>query len=193
MGILGRIFGRSERQKSAEVAKVAESLPVAEPVQVRTVEAPPPVQPRDVLPSVQPREAPAEPSRAAGVKSVMLPRGDLSILDLRSVQFKRTRIVGSAYWVTERERSRYGGTEYLLVREPTNKWDQYAVAVYGRGRKVGHLSEAKAAAFAPILDALGYDGYTVGGASVSVNSIRLWVDLPSIPALRKFANEHAAA
>jgi hypothetical protein len=80
----------------------------------------------------------------------------------------------------------YGDTEYTLLREPENEWDVHAIAVYGKGRKVGHLSEAKAAALAPIFDTLDFDAFRVSGASVSSNSLRLWVDLPSLPALRAF-------
>lgn len=186
MGILGRIFRRPERQDSVgaldqtrtpeqrqrDLAEAEETL--------RVYLAPSP-------------DDDAEPSRAERVKRVMLPSGELAILDLRSVQANRTRIVGSAYWVTMAGREKHGGMEYLLVREPKNKWDKSAVAVYGKGRKVGHLSEKKAAAYAPILDALDFDAFTVGGASVSVNSSQLWVDLPSLPALRAFAKAHEKA
>lgn len=128
--------------------------------------------------------------KAAGVKKVMLDEKGISVLDLRELPSSRFRIVGSAYWVSMAGREKHGDTEYLLVREPKNNWDKSAVAVYGKGRKVGHLSEKKAAAYAPILDAFDFDAFTVGGASVSVNSSQLWVDLPSLPALRAFTKAH---
>lgn len=78
-----------------------------------------------------------------------------------------------------------------MVREPKNEWDANAVAVYGKGRKVGHLTEAKATAFAPILDELPFDAYWVGGAPPADNSIRMWVDLPAIPKLRTFVKSVA--
>lgn len=98
----------------------------------------------------------------------------------------RTRIKGSAYYVTDVERDRYGGREYLLVREPDNAVDASAVAVYGRGRKVGHLSAARSAALAPLLDELGADAYRVTGTGTSANSMILWIDAPKVDALRKF-------
>ncbi|WP_141989628.1 HIRAN domain-containing protein [Rhodoglobus vestalii] len=108
------------------------------------------------------------------------------ILDLRSVASTRMRVVGSANWVTDKQRAKYGGTDYLLVREPKNKFDVNAVAVYGKGRKMGYISAAKAAALAPILDPLPFDSFQIGGTSVIENSIRLWVDVPKLPDLRNF-------
>lgn len=64
------------------------------------------------------------------------------------------RIAGTGYGVTQLGLVRLGGTEYLLVREPNTKWDANAIGVYGKVRKVGHLSADKAA---PILDPLGLD------------------------------------
>jgi hypothetical protein len=133
--------------------------------------------------------APPEQKTApkVGVKKVLLDEAGLSILDLRDLPSSRFRIVGSGFWVTDSGRHKHGGNEYLLVREPKNKWDANAVAVYGKGRKVGHLSEAKAAALAPILDELGFDAYRVGGTAPAPNSIQMWVDIPAIPKLRAFA------
>lgn len=78
-----------------------------------------------------------------------------------------------------------------MVREPKNKWDTNAVAVYGKGRKVGHLSEAKVAALAPILDQLSFDAYRVTGAAPADNSIRMWIDVPAVPKLRALAKNLA--
>ena len=94
--------------------------------------------------------------------------------------------------MSDRERAKYGGTEYALVREPNNPHDSDAVAVYGKGRKVGYLSAAKAAAVAPSLDAMGAGAYRVGGTSVQGNSIRLWVDVPKVPGLREFVRARSA-
>jgi hypothetical protein len=113
--------------------------------------------------------------------------GGLRISNLTSLPSVRTRIKGSAYWVTDEQRRRHGGAKYVLVREPNNEHDPNAVAVYGRGRKVGHLSAAKAASIAPILDKIGAEGFRVTGAGTSLNSITLWVDVPRLDALRKFA------
>lgn len=124
--------------------------------------------------------------RAASVKKHTIEMTDLKIVDLAELPSLRTRIKGSAYWVTDAERRRHGGNEYLLVREPSNEHDPNAVAVYGCGRKVGYLSTAKAAALAPPLDQLGADAYRVTGAGANAQSIRLWIDLPRTPALRDF-------
>ncbi|WP_295125938.1 HIRAN domain-containing protein [uncultured Leifsonia sp.] len=120
-------------------------------------------------------------------RKVTIDERSLNVRDLREVPSVRMRIVGSAHWVSDSARATYGGTEYLLVREPTNTHDSSAVAVYGGGRKVGYLSAAKAASLAPLLDAMGADAYRVGGTSVLGNSIRLWVDVPRVPDLRAVA------
>ncbi|MEV4988451.1 HIRAN domain-containing protein [Pseudarthrobacter sp. LMD1-1-1.1] len=127
------------------------------------------------------------------MNKVMLDEAAMSILDLRELPSSRFRIVGSAYWVTDAGRYKHSGTEYLLVREPKNKWDVNAVAVYGMGRKIGHLTEAKAASLAPIFDELGFGAYRVGGAAPAPNSIRMWVDLPTMPKLRAFAKSVGTA
>lgn len=112
----------------------------------------------------------------------------LSVVDFTSLPSVRTRIVGSAHWVSDKERRRYGGSEYLLVREPGNEHDAQAIAVYGLGRKVGHLSAAKAASLASILDRLSADAYRVTGAGADARSVQLWVDLPRVDAIRKFTS-----
>ena len=121
---------------------------------------------------------------AARVKVRRVKVGDLRVADLASLESVRTRIKGSAYWVTDKDRRRYGGSEYLLIREPENEADASAVAVYGKGRKVGHLSAARAASLAPLLDRLDADAFRVTGAGTSPNSIVLWVDVPKVGALR---------
>ncbi|RYG71577.1 hypothetical protein EON77_12830, partial [bacterium] len=91
----------------------------------------------------------------------------LAVIDLAPLDSVRTRIKGSAFYVTDDERRKYGGPEYLLIREPDNPVDSGAVAVYGRGRKVGHLSTARAASLAPLLDALTGNAYRVTGTGTS--------------------------
>ena len=120
------------------------------------------------------------------VKSETVDTSSLRILDLRELSFIRMRIKGSANWVSDKERAKFGGTEYLLVREPENSHDTSAIAVHGKGRKVGYVSAAKVAALAPLLDPLPFDAFRVGGTSVIENSIRLWVDIPKIAELRQF-------
>lgn len=161
---------------------VAESVPVPSPESQA-----PPLAASFNVDEAEPQRKPTP--RAAGVKKVMLDEGAVSILDLRELPSSRFRIVGSAFWVTDSGRYKHGGNEYLLVREPRNKRDANAVAVYGRGRKVGYLTEAKAAALAPIFDELGFGAYRVGGTAPAPNSVRMWVDLPALPKLRAFAKK----
>ena len=129
--------------------------------------------------------------RESQVKVAKVDLEALATLDLREVLSTRMRIKGSANWVKDSARPKFGGTEYLLVREPENEFDTSAVAVYGKGRKVGYLSSVKAAGLAPILDPLGFDAFIVGGASVFENSIRLWVDVPVLAELRRFLKKLA--
>lgn len=128
-------------------------------------------------------------SEAASIKVVAIKPSTLRVIDLSHLDASRLRIVGSAYWVTEAERNQFGGATYLLVREPSNEHDPNAVAVYGRGRKVGHLSRAKAKALAPLLDQLEADAFEVTGKGTSRNSMRIWVDLPRVEPLRRFARD----
>ena len=124
--------------------------------------------------------------RESPVRVAKIDLETLATLDLREVPSTRMRIKGSANWVTDSARAKFGGAEYLLVREPENEFDTTAVAVYGKGRKVGYLSSVKAAGLAPILDPLAFDAFKAGGASVFENSIRLWVDVPNLAQLRQF-------
>lgn len=107
---------------------------------------------------------------------------------MRELPSSRFRIKGSAYVVTYDERERFGGAEYQLRREPKNRHDSQAIAIYGQDRKVGYISTSKAATLAPLLDQLPETAFIVGGTGVSDASIALWVDVPSAPALRAFVN-----
>jgi hypothetical protein len=117
----------------------------------------------------------------------------LRVVDLTGLDSIRTRIRGSMYAITDAERRRYSGSDYLLIREPDNPADSNAVAVYGRGRRVGYVSTAKAAMLAPLLDGLDGDAFKVGGAGTGeVGNSRLWVDLPKVDALRAFVKSSRA-
>ena len=184
MGILQKLSaflrGAEVEAKGPELQQVADGLVAAPGTAETRVNAP------TAAPEPPVRTLTPEP-RVSGVKKVVLDEAALAILDLRELSSSRFRIVGSSYWVTDAGRYKHGGSDYLLVREPKNKWDANAVAVYGKGRKVGHLSEAKAAVLAPILDQLTFDAYRVGGAPPEGNSTRMWVDVPALPTLRTFA------
>jgi hypothetical protein len=187
MGIIQKLsafLGGAEKEARVPEQHVAERIvAVPEPAKVTVSVQPPASEPDTAVVTTPERET--EP-KTAGVKKVVLDEPGLSILDLRELPSGRFRIVGSSFWVTDAGRYKHGGKDYLLVRETKNKWDENAVAVYGKGRKVGHLSEAKAAALAPILDQLTFDAYRVGGAPPADNSIRMWVDIPAVPKLRAF-------
>lgn len=115
----------------------------------------------------------------------------LRVRDLTGLDAKRLRIRGTYAYIPDTRRVEFGGTEYLLMREPRNTHDSSAIAIYGHQRKVGYVSAAKAAALAPLLDQLDdCDGFVVRAASTSDSSIRLWVDLPTLPALRDYLNRN---
>lgn len=91
------------------------------------------------------------------------------------------------YQLLSRERGKYLGTEYLLVREPDNPADRFAIAVYGNRRRVGYVSAKRAALLAPLLDSVEADAFAVAGATTRAHAdaaLRAWVDLPRVPALR---------
>lgn len=123
------------------------------------------------------------------VKVVRIDTARVVVVDLREIDSVRMRVKGVAHWITFDERARFGGQEYLLVREPDNAADASAVAVYGKGRKVGFVSASRAASIAPLLDTLGADAYRVGGAGESEHSSVLWVDVPKLDGLRRFVRE----
>lgn len=126
------------------------------------------------------------PTAASKVQSRTIDPSTIEVTDLTELPSIRTRIKGSAYSVTDTERARYGGTEYLLVREQDNPTDLNAVAVYGNGHRVGYLSQARAASTSPLLAQLPGDAFRVTGTGTTMNSIILWVDVPRVDALRKF-------
>ena len=161
-------------------------MAVTKPPPAPSVRTPPAVSrtthsPARVAPRVMPTDT--RPRSPESVTVVMIDEL-LERVDLRDLPASRFRIVGTAFWVHDLDREAYGGPEYQLVREPENKHDSNAVAVYGRGRKVGYLSTAKAAGVGPELDRLGTAAYTVSGAGSSDKSSRLWVDIPLLKGLR---------
>lgn len=126
--------------------------------------------------------------RAAQVNPSQVDPAALTVVDLTGIDAVRMRVKGITFALHDNERARFGGTEYLLVREPGNAHDPHAIAVYGRGRRVGYVAASRAAALAPLLDSLEGDAFRVGGAVVTEGRTpRLWVDVPRVPALRAFA------
>ncbi|TFD11409.1 hypothetical protein E3T35_09325 [Cryobacterium sp. TMT1-2-2] len=196
MGILARLFGRRPSKPAVITpAKPPETVPARPPRRSYTVKLPGGVVETrytdrwtgtfdDWVAEMEAKLGPEELIPA--LEKVTIDTTALRALDLRDLPSTRFRIVGSSYCVTEDERALYGGTDYLLKREPDNGSDANAVAVFGQGRKVGYLSAAKAASLAELLDGLDFDAFQVGGTSVLGNSIRLWVDVPKVAALRLF-------
>jgi hypothetical protein len=115
-----------------------------------------------------------------------------SVADLRALPSSRLRIRGTAYNISLGNRVSFGGTEYLLVHEEDNVNDSNAVAIYGNGLKVGYVSASKEGSFAPLLDRLPASAFKVGGSGVSGESIQLWVDLPTLTAMRAFVKSNVA-
>ncbi len=112
-------------------------------------------------------------------------------MDLSGLDSTRRRIKGSAYSVSDAERARYGGPEYLLIAEPDNEADPSAVAVYGKGHRVGYVSTPRAAGLAPLLAQIDADAFRVTGVGTSEShGTRLWVDVPKVDSLRRFIREH---
>lgn len=128
----------------------------------------------------------AGPRKATEIRRRKVDLSALEVIDLRGLPSVRTRIKGSAYSVNDAERAKYGGTEYLLVRETDNSTDPRAIAVYGKGHRVGYLSESRAASTSPLLAQLRGDAFRVVGTGTTTNSIILWVEVPRVDALRKF-------
>lgn len=133
------------------------------------------------------------PVRRSAPQASVAPRafpGDA--LDLRDLETFRTRIKGTAFVVPDDERFEAGGTTYALIREPANTYDPNAIAVHDGHRRVGYVSSARAGSMAPILDSMSAPAFLVSGAAPGEAGIRLWMDLPKIEALRRFAKSRAA-
>jgi len=112
--------------------------------------------------------------------------------DLRGLDSSRARVEGTQYLAHDRERLHAGDRMYVLRREPRNRRDASAIAVYARGRGVGYVSPARASDIAPMLDRLG-GAAVVNGLGSDAGSTRLWVELPAPDALDEFVREYEAA
>jgi hypothetical protein len=123
-------------------------------------------------------------SSPAPSETRVFPHGSV---DLRELESFRTRIKGTGYVVPDAERLDVGGTTYALIREPSNRHDPNAIAVHDGVRAVGYVSSARAGSMAPVLDSMGAPAYLVAGAAPGEAGIRLWMDLPKLDALRRFA------
>ncbi|KZE90542.1 hypothetical protein [Microbacterium sp. TNHR37B] len=106
---------------------------------------------------------------------------DLRGLPSRAVVLERTH-----YLVNDRERHGRERRAYVLRGER----DAVDVAVFSNGRGVGYLSARIAAEIRPLLTQIG-GAAIVNGAGARTGSIRLWVDLPELSALREFVHKGA--
>ncbi|GGI46320.1 hypothetical protein GCM10010932_14030 [Agromyces flavus] len=84
-------------------------------------------------------------------------------------------VVGDEYFGNPFTRMKTAEVPGELRREPANRHDRNAIAVHLNGSQVGYLSAARAAKYAPMLDALG------GAALVTlrISQGEAWVKLPS--------------
>lgn len=116
---------------------------------------------------------------------------DMRLLDLRHLDATPLKLRGVSHYVSEAGRSKHGSSELVLKREPSNPHDAFAVAVYGSGRKLGHVSASRAALLTPLLDQLAFDGYIVAGIVEQVpgRMTQLHVMLPRVPLLRAWVKE----
>lgn len=104
-------------------------------------------------------------------------------VDLRRLEGTSCAVVGVSYWVKDVERRAFNGQEFYLRREPSNKHDENAVAVYAGERKFGYLSKGMAARYEPLLAELGEEFVVTRDLSRP----RLSFLLPRVPELRKMA------
>lgn len=76
-------------------------------------------------------------------------------IDLREDAKRLLRIVGSGHWVESDIIRQHQSGVFFLHREPDNKHDENAIAVYGGKRKFGYIAASAAKQYAPLLDQIG--------------------------------------
>jgi hypothetical protein len=102
----------------------------------------------------------------------------MNVIDLRGLPSRRSKIHGSSFYIPGNYI--WAHTEYLLAREPRNKYDANAIAVYAGGRKVGHVAKSLARIIAPEMDRLECEQ-----ALVDAGPDRRDMLLPTTDAIRK--------
>lgn len=107
-------------------------------------------------------------------------------VDLRHLPASDFGIQGYSYYVDNKWEQM--DDVYRLVREPLNRHDANAIAVFSGPRKIGFVSASKAANYASILDAIVGDSFFVGG--VERDRGKMVLQLPQVSALREFAKRH---
>lgn len=151
MGIVSWLFGRSEQ-------KVA---PAPEPEQ------------DEVLPPENDEPSDSE----VKVHHVAFPEP----ASFQGLSVKRVRAVGQGFYLTWQERESLALDEVVAVRDPENPVDPNAVAIvrWDDGRKLGYISRAQAAGYAPLIEQVG-----ALRLDCRVDGSRLWLHLPRLPELR---------
>lgn len=132
----------------------------------------------EVMAILDRREA-AEVAAASRVRNVRLKDGAMP--EDYGAGGALVRAVGDSYWVKPETVAALSVDHFIVVREPRNKHDANALAVYADGRKVGYVSAARASTYAPLLDALGVSRVRV--ARDGEDGLRF--RLPSLTVLRR--------
>lgn len=122
----------------------------------------------------------AEERERTRTKKVIATEPDNPV-DLRTPEGVRVSIVGTSHWVEKEIADSFSGTEFYLRREPGNKHDANAIAVYGGNRKFGYISRAGAEKYAALFDSLG--GTFVVTRDLSRDYLCFF--MPRLPQLRK--------
>src|ERR1700710_602731 len=118
MGFFGDLFRRPAKGGQPAVVNFPAANSEASPWKHPAADA--------VLPGVRPRVT---------VKKIDV--DSLRICDLRALPRILAPVVDSESWLADREYSRFGATEYLLVRESDDRDGPNVVGVYGKSRTVG--------------------------------------------------------
>lgn len=95
----------------------------------------------------------------------------------------RVEVRGVSHWIEKSEMPGPNVTYFVLVREPKNKHDRNAIAVYCGTRKVGYLSAKRAEVYGPLLDACDISRVRV----TREEGNGLYLRLPSLSIVRKLA------
>lgn len=94
---------------------------------------------------------------------------------------KTARCVGMGHYLSDAQRQKLNPGFVLAIPEPTNRHDANAIVIADpAGRKLGYLSAGQAKSYAPLIQALG-----ALQLDCRRDGIKLWIDLPNLPALRK--------
>jgi hypothetical protein len=98
---------------------------------------------------------------------------------------KVVRCVGMGHYLSTAERNRLNLSIAIAVPEPTNRVDKSAVAIINHdGRKLGYLSKAQAASYAPIIAKMG-----ALQLDCRMDGSQIMLSLPTLPALRSAASK----